>query len=699
MSFLAPWFLFGALAVGAPIVFHLIRRAARERVTFSSLMFLRPTSPRITRRRKLEHLSLLLLRCLCLLLLAAGFARPFFARNNDALAAAAEGRQLVLLVDTSASMRREGVWEKARAVAEQYLAKSTPADQVAIITFDRRPRTLVSFADWSSWAIDQRATLARERLATVSPGWMGTLLGLALTSAGEQFIDDSTNEKPASHRELVVITDLQEGAKLDGLQGHEWPSGVRATVERIDAKRHSNAGIGAASPSARAVEDTEATVRVTNARDSQQEKFRLNWNSGSGGGSIGEATEIYLAPGQTRSFPVPKIPSGMVQGELRLTGDDEPFDNVSYYVAPERERLTIAYFGLESSSDPNALRYYLQRALPDTTRRQVQLIAPTTNTVFSPELLNEAAFAVIPTTLASDEVAAVRDWLSRGKTALMVLTDAQMGPTLSAVAGAPEILVTEADGDFSLLGEIDFQHPLFAPFADPRFSDFSHIHFWKHRRWEVPSGPQNHVLAAFDDHSPALAQLAVGKGALLVLSSGWQPGDSQFAVSSKFLPLMQTMLDWSGTGASGRIQFETGDSIPSPSPAGGAAVEWQKPDGKKETVAAGEPFTETDLPGIYTAAFGNRQRRFAVNLPLDESRTAPLSIDDLARLGVPLQAAATETAATPVFERERQLRRAELENRQKLWRWLIVGVLAVTFGEILLSGVLARRAKTPEVTA
>ena len=56
-------------------------------MTFSSLMFLRPTPPRVTRRRKLEHLFLLLLRCLCLLLLATGFARPFFS-NNSALPAA-----------------------------------------------------------------------------------------------------------------------------------------------------------------------------------------------------------------------------------------------------------------------------------------------------------------------------------------------------------------------------------------------------------------------------------------------------------------------------------------------------------------------------------------------------------------------------------------------------------------------------------
>ena len=91
MSFLTPWFLLGALAVAGPVLFHLIRRSARERMPFSSLLFLRPTPPRATRRRKLEHIALLLLRCLGLLLLAAGFARPFFPKGN-AFAAACERR-------------------------------------------------------------------------------------------------------------------------------------------------------------------------------------------------------------------------------------------------------------------------------------------------------------------------------------------------------------------------------------------------------------------------------------------------------------------------------------------------------------------------------------------------------------------------------------------------------------------------------
>ena len=698
MSFLNPWFLLGAAAIAGPILFHLIRRIARERMTFSSLMFLKPTPPKVTRRRKLENIWLLLLRCLCLLLLAAGFARPFFSKNNAMSVSPDEGRQLVLLVDTSASMRRDGVWDKARALAEKYLAQTTPADQVAVLTFDRQPQTLVNFGEWISWGVDQRATLAKQRLAAISPGWMGTQLGLALTTAAEKFREDSANGKPVSRHELVLISDLQEGAKLDGLQGHDWPTGTKVILERVDAKPQSNAGLEIQNASAAAVgDDQPVRVRVSNARDSGREKFQLNWQSENGNAVAAAPMEIYLPPGQTRSFSAPKLPAGTTAAEIQLTGDEVDFDNHSYFAAPEAEHLTIAWFGLDSNNDPTQMRYYLQRVFPETPARTVKVITPTVQQTFSPELLNQSAFAVIPGRLAPEEITATHDWLARGKTALFVVTDEQAAPALAALTGLPDIKITEAVGDYALLGDIDFTHPLFAPFADPRFSDFTHIHFWKHRRMEIPAGAQARVLAKFDDGSPALAQIPVGGGNLLVLASGWNPADSQLALSSKFPPLMQTMLDWSGGAVPARFQFETGDAIPSPVSTGGAAVQWQKPDGKNESLAAGTSFAETDLPGIYTATFGDKRRQFAVNLPLDESRTAPMSPDELVRLGVPLQTPSLIPLAK-MQEVQLHLQRAELENRQKLWRWLIVGVLAVMFGEIILGGWLARREKTVEVT-
>ncbi|HEX4265381.1 MAG TPA: BatA domain-containing protein [Verrucomicrobiae bacterium] len=709
MNFLTPWFLLGGIAIAGPILFHLIRRATQERVPFSSLMFLRSTLPRITRRRKLEHLWLLLLRCLALVLLAAAFARPFLAKDIALPASPSEAHQIVLLVDTSASMRREGLWNKARSLAESYLEKATPADQFAVMTFDRQPRVLVSFAEWASWAADQRGSLAGQRLAAVNPGWMNTQLGLALTSAAEQLLNDSAANQTFSRREVVLISDLQEGAKLDGLQGHDWPTGVKVSVERVEPSQKGNAGLEILAESNIKSGDEEAVhVRVANSRDSRQEKFQLIWRLANGNSA---PLDIYLPPGQSRTFTAPKLPSGATTAELRLSGG-ETFDNISYYAAPEFERVNIAWFGTESVNDPNRLRYYVERVFPEASRQRVQVIRPYTNSAFSPALLEHAAFAVIADKLASEEIVPMHDWLAGGKSALLVLTDAQMAPTLSALVGFPEIPITEAGGDYALLGEIDFSHPIFAPFAAPRFSDFAHIHFWKHRRWEIPDGAPAHVLAKFDDGSPALAQLTVGKGNLLVLASGWNPSDSQLAVSSKFPPLMQRMLDWSGSDSPARIQFLTGDAIPgsaavpaairSASFADGTPalpeIEWQKPDGKKLSLRADAPFTETDLPGIYIATVGGKQRHYAVNLPLDESRTAALAPDELARLGVPLQLT-PETSIVQVQARQRRLQQSELENRQKLWRWLIGAVLAVTLLEITFSGRLARRTKTAEVVA
>ena len=171
-------------------------------------------------------------------------------------------------------MKREGLWDKAHAVAEKYLAKRLPGDQVAVLTFDRQPHTLVSFAEWSSWAWISARRWRGSGWPPSAPGWMGTQLGLALTSAAEKFVDDSANGKPASRRELVLISDLQEGAKLDGLQGHDWPAGVKVIIERVDAKPQSNAGLEIQNESSLAAGDEDIVrVRVTNARDSGREKF------------------------------------------------------------------------------------------------------------------------------------------------------------------------------------------------------------------------------------------------------------------------------------------------------------------------------------------------------------------------------------------------------------------------------------------
>src|ERR1700759_3434557 len=141
MSFLAPLFLVGAVAIAGPIIFHLIRRTVKERVQFSTLMFLKPSPPRLTKRSHLQNIILLLLRCAVVCLLAGTFARPYFQRAVPEAPKAEAGKRIAVLVDTSASMRRKGLWNAAKRAATAAIQKAAANDSVAVVAFDRSPRT------------------------------------------------------------------------------------------------------------------------------------------------------------------------------------------------------------------------------------------------------------------------------------------------------------------------------------------------------------------------------------------------------------------------------------------------------------------------------------------------------------------------------------------------------------------------------
>src|SRR3954454_24844814 len=101
MTFLAPLFLLGALAIAGPIIAHLIRRSTKERTPFSSLMFLQHTPPRVTHRSPIENWWLLLLRCGVILLLALSFEPPLWPQAATPAQPNATRHRTVLLVDTS----------------------------------------------------------------------------------------------------------------------------------------------------------------------------------------------------------------------------------------------------------------------------------------------------------------------------------------------------------------------------------------------------------------------------------------------------------------------------------------------------------------------------------------------------------------------------------------------------------------------
>lgn len=687
MSFLAPLFLLGGLAIALPVVFHLVRRSSREKQMFSSLMFLKPTPPRMTRRNRLENIFLLLLRCLAICILAFAFARPFLQKPMAATPTNTAGAQVVVLVDTSASMKRDGVWADALTKVETALQNTTPADQVAVLAFDDQVRSLVSFEQWVAMNVSERNAIAAQRLAESKPTWRSTHLGNALVAAAETIEDAGKREQHTGPRRIVLITDMQEGSRLDGLQGNEWPRGLEVVVVPVKAKRPTNAGLQwvmDTDNSARPTTETLVRVRVSNSTDAKREQFQVRW-----AGVTGDSLDAYIPPGQSRIVPAPKLSTNTSAERITLTGDDDDFDNTAYIVQPKAEEVNVLYLGKDAETDSIQSLYYLKRAFQDTRRQAVRL--STTGELPANRLV------IISSTLPEEQSGGVRQFLTNGGTALLVMNDSQSARTLGQLTGADVTAAEAAVANYAMFSQMDFTHPLFAPFADPRFGDFTKIRFWKHRKLATDKLPGARVIASYDDNDPAILEILVGRGRMFVFTFSWRPADSQFALSSKFVPLLYSLLDQAGGISAQLAQFRVGDTVDLSALAtktGGSSLSVRKPDGSPVQLSSGETrFAQTDQPGIYEVLGTPTLVKFAVNLDAAESKTAPLPADELERLGVPMKS--IEATPALVAAKKETLHHAELEARQKLWRWLIVAALAVLLVETWLAGWLTRRSAAP----
>src|SRR5439155_12510612 len=136
MSFLAPAFFIGLAAIAVPILIHLIQKERKEVIHFPSLMFIRRIPYQSVQRRKIHNWLLLLLRTAAIALLVAAFARPFLTQDPTKVSASASGaREVVILLDHSASMGYGDHWQKAQEAARKVIAGLGGNDRGTLVLF------------------------------------------------------------------------------------------------------------------------------------------------------------------------------------------------------------------------------------------------------------------------------------------------------------------------------------------------------------------------------------------------------------------------------------------------------------------------------------------------------------------------------------------------------------------------------------
>lgn len=668
MSFLFPLYLLGAAALAIPILLHLRKRPPKEHIPFSSHLFLEKTPERLTRRTRLERWFLLALRCLALLLLALAFARPFL-RSLSLPSDQASRTRAMVLVDRSASMQREDLWKRAVAAAKEEIERYGAADEVALALFDEELEIAADFPTWAALGTRARSAawdgLAGEEFPEAS--WLATDLGLAMTRAADLLLAADVSD-PVGRRELVVISDFQDGARRDRLQSEAWPEEVEVRIVPLEAEEPGNLSLNlAATPARSSVEEEEVyRVRIRNASDSEETVAVLSWK-----GFPETAIRATVAPGTSRILTSAPRPAEAARGILEVEGDKHPFDN-EVFLSPVQARPLRVLFLSESdlSESAGSPLFYLRRALQPTPTLNPLVRAEAS---FAEEDLEGAEVVVVAGSWAADTGRVLRRFAEGGGLVVAIPGPEAAADSLAVVTGEEGWTLSEADaGDYSLLADLDFEHPVLQPFARARIRDFTKIRFWRHRQLELPdpAGEETRVVATFDGEMPALVEHRVGDGAVFAFLSGWEPKESQLALSSKFVPLLFSILEHSGFSIRSAATLYVGE-------------------------------TEHARPGFYSTGEGEDVSLEAVNLAPSEGETAPFDpAVAFPGWGIPLFGEA-ESAATEGLT-EAQLARLESEEKeelQKLWKWLVLGTLLILVAESWLAGRFGgRRGRKPGVS-
>ena len=726
---LAPIFaIAGGLLAGVPIVLHMLRRTPAVRMPFSIVRFLTPTLPKTTKRSTIEHWPLMLLRILAVALIALAFARPFQRIVIDKATGTGSSDRIAILVDASASMRRDGLREAVAAEIRKVADTLDADDTLSLAVFSESMRKQITAEEWKTTEPSGRQALIDRAIEGYEPDWLSTKTANALLETAEEVSRETAKSDSVDERRVVLMTDFQQGSALDELRSGKWPESVKLELHIVKPEQPGNAGLSL-------IEDSRSgriRVRVTNSGDSAITKYSLR-TFDVAGQPVGTPLTAEVGGGQRRTFSMPDAIEGQPQiVGVELLGDPNTFDNVVDLPIDERGIIRVAHAGSTDTNNADAMRYYLQRALDGNETDPIEV-----TDLLSPDGIAVPASSDMRLVFVTEKVpenlaASLHDVIKRDGVVVVALSSIEIADSLKSLLPLDLTVSEAAVKDYAMLGQIDFSTPLFATFADARFSDFSSIRFKHYRQLTIDekNSDASHVLARFDSGSPAVVEYKHPTGGrVFILSSGWHPDDSQWALSTRFPPMIQRFVQMANPRRRGHQLLEVGNRINPVELTGQETWTLTRPDGKAyipevtteiqnlamlvQTPAADDTEPKPvqavvaktvvlDEPGRWTLssenAAGAQSISLLVTVAASESRTDPLPAGQLQALGMSPDIAVVRdsTQSTPDPALAAQLDATELESRQKFWRWLMLAGLSCLALEGVVSYVLEKR-QQPEL--
>ncbi|MFH1824520.1 MAG: BatA and WFA domain-containing protein [Candidatus Firestonebacteria bacterium] len=673
VGFLNPILLIGLSAISIPIIVHLLLRRYAKKVVFSSFKFL-VKSDKVTHQNRLRELILLLMRILIMAILAFAFARPFLIKAKGAFGG--DVISAVIILDNSYSMLYNNNFDKARNKANSIVDGLKVLDQVGLLSL---AKSLVPLT------VEKETVKSKIRDLKIST--VLTDFQLSIKKADQLLAEDTSGKKY-----IYLITDMQKIGWDNFNFSEKLSPGVEIKIINLGQDDAENMAITNLSIPPVLLDETEPVkivARVENFSDRQKEVnvalFIENREV---------KKESVVIPG--RNFKDVEFTtffgeSRGTKGYISIGHDKLLLDNKFYYSFRKRGGLNILLVNGSPSNDrDDDSAYFIKEALnpgnDPTGNIKVKTILPQNIEI---EDLNKYDAVVLSniSSVSGKAVSKLKEYLSNWGNLIIGLGEIVSGRDYNSTFGT-DLLPAELStpkGDFNdrskylTLLTIDFNHPLFMLFKNPRYSNSLQLpRFFKYFQ---TFSTRNHILARFGNGDPAIIEKSYKNGKILLWTSSFDKKWSNLPVKGIFLPLIHEMLYY--LTSSGELISDYRVSQPVTWHGRWKGVKVENPDGevkKIDFVKGIVIYQDTTLNGFYKVTIENNQDIFAVNLQTKES---DLTIENERAVVMQLTSVSGAKATTEKGRNEigEETKRRQ-EMAQKLWWKLFVFLFVLAFIEL-----------------